>query len=80
MLRVITQEQNRAESWDVYLLYLQQPQKKGRRKLTFEEFTAKGGVKLLTPPSKAETEIDRQRQVRDVRKRLGSLYRPPVQA
>lgn len=74
MLRVINQEQARAEAWDLWI------RGAGNKNETFAKYAQRIGAEARTPLPAPVTAAGNDRTIERVKSRLGRLYRPPIKA
>lgn len=74
MLRVINQQENNDRAWDLYVAGA------SKKDESFDRYARRVGAESRTPPSEEEQQVAAAATVEAVKSRLGSLYRPPIQA
>ena len=74
MLRIIDQEQGERMAWDLYVAG------NGKKNETWPDYARRTGTLAVTPPDESDRRAADARIITDVQRRLGNLYKPPLQA
>ena len=74
MLRIAEQHDSEQKAWELYVAG------NGKKNESWPDYAKRTGTLAATRPDATTRRASDERTIRDVKRRLGKLYKPPIQA